>query len=52
MTKRRERELEDLLISLDCTFADMCVAVEKGYLQRDLLRLREEVNRIYRERRS
>ncbi len=48
----RLKELEDLIVQLDATFSDMEAARRKGYLTRDLKRLRDEANRIYAERRS
>ena len=48
----RLRELEDLILQLDSTFADLETAKRKGYLTRDLPRLRQEANRINAERRA
>lgn len=45
-------ELEDLILQLDSTFADLDVARRKGYLQRDMPRLRAEADRIRAERRE
>jgi len=45
-------ELEDLILQLDSTFADLPVADRKGYLRRDLPRLRAEADRIRKERRE
>lgn len=45
-------ELEDLILQLDSTFADLPVADRKGYLRRDLPRLRTEADRIRKERRE
>jgi hypothetical protein len=50
--KPREEELEDLIVQLDCTLADMETAKRKGYLRRDLATLREEANRIWTKRKS
>ena len=43
-------ELEDLILQLDSTFADLPVADRKGYLRRDLPRLHAEADRIRQER--
>ena len=45
-------ELEDLILQLDSTFADLESARRKGYLRRDLPRLRAEADRIRQERRE
>mgnify|MGYP001248686561 CR=1 FL=1 len=45
-------ELEDLVLQLDSTFADLDAARRKGYLRRDLPRLRAEADRIHKERRE
>lgn len=45
-------ELEDLILQLDSTFADLDAARRKGYLRRDLPRLRTEADRIRKERRE
>ncbi len=45
-------ELEDLILQLDSTFADLPVADRKGYLRRDLPRLHAEADRIRQERRE
>lgn len=47
MTKK---EYEDFLLQLDSTFADIESAKRKGYLSRDLKKLREIVNNIYKRR--
>lgn len=44
-------ELEDLILQLDSTFADLDAARRKGYLRRDLPRLRVEAGRIRQKRR-
>ena len=45
-------DLEDLIIQLDSTFADLESSRRKGYLSRDLKRLREEADRIHAKRRE
>lgn len=45
-------ELEDLILQLDSTFADLEAAAHKGYLLRDLPRLRAEADRIREKRRD
>lgn len=45
-------ELEDLILQLDSTFADLGAARRKGSLRRDLPRLRAEADRIRRDRRE
>jgi len=49
---KRSVELEDLILQLDGTFADLDAARRKGYLRRDLPRLRAEADRIRQERRE
>ena len=48
----RIAELEDLILQLDSTFADIETARRKGYLQRDMPRLRAEADRIRAEHRE
>lgn len=48
----KRRELEDLIVQLDTTIADMEAAKRKDYLTRDLKRLREVANVIYQARRT
>ena len=43
----RLAEPEDLVIQLDSTFSDLESSKRKGYLARDLKRLRTEANRIH-----
>lgn len=50
--RRRIEELEDLILQLDSTFADIETARHKGYMARDMPRLRAESDRIRRERRE
>lgn len=45
-------ELEDLIIQLDSTFADIVAARRWGYLRRDLPKLRAEADRIRAKRRE
>lgn len=49
---RRIAELEDLVLQLDATLADLEVSKRKGYLIRDQQRLRAEADRIYAARRG
>lgn len=49
---RRLALLEDLIIQLDSTLADLESSRRKGYLARDLKRLREEADRIHAKRRE
>jgi hypothetical protein len=42
-------EFEDLIFQLDSTFADLDAARRKGYLRRDLPRLRAEADRMRNE---
>lgn len=46
------KSLEDLILQLDSTLADMEAAKRKGYLQRDLPVLRATAERIRRQRRG
>ncbi|MEP2085059.1 MAG: hypothetical protein ABJP87_04455 [Bauldia litoralis] len=46
----RIKELEDLILQLDSTFADIETARRKGYLRRDMPKLRAEADRIRKER--
>jgi len=48
--EQRIKELEDLILTLDSTFADLESARRKGYLTRDLPLLRKAANEIYRRR--
>ena len=48
----RIAELEDLILQLDSTFADIETARRKGYLQRAMPRLRAEADRIRAEHRE
>lgn len=48
----RVAELEDLILQLDSTFADLDTARRKGYLRSDLPRLRAEADRIRQKRRE
>lgn len=50
--RRRPTELEDLIVQLDCTLADLESSRRKGYLSRDLARLRTKADRIRVERRQ
>jgi hypothetical protein len=45
-------ELEDLIIQLDSTLADLESSRRKGYLTRDLKRLRAEAGHIHARRRE
>ena len=45
-------ELEDLILQLDSTFADLDAARSKGYLRRDMPRLRAEADLIRQKRRE
>jgi hypothetical protein len=45
-------ELEDLILQLDSTFADIETARRKGYMARDMPRLRAEADHIRQERRE
>lgn len=45
-------ELEDLILQLDGTFADIETARRKGYLRRDLPKLHAEADRIRDKRRE
>jgi hypothetical protein len=54
MAGRRDQriaELEDLILQLDATLADLESSKRKGYLVRDQKRLRAEADRIYAARR-
>ena len=54
MAGRRDQritELEDLILQLDATLADLESSKRKGYLVRDQQRLRAEADRIYAARR-
>lgn len=54
MAGRRDQriaELEDLILQLDATLADLEASQRKGYLIRDRKRLRAEADRIYAARR-
>lgn len=42
-----KKELVDLVLQLDSTLADLEAAKRKGYLTRDLPKLRETAARIY-----
>ena len=50
--RTRIAELEDLILQLDSTFADIETARRKGYLRRDMPRLRAEADRIRAEHRE
>jgi len=52
LLRSRIVELEDLILQLDATFADIDAARRKGYLARDLPRLRTEADRIRQQRRQ
>ncbi|MVA95648.1 hypothetical protein GN330_00065 [Nitratireductor sp. CAU 1489] len=43
-------ELEELILQLDSPFADLDAARRKGYLRRDMPRLRAEADRIRQTR--
>lgn len=45
-------ELEELILQLDSTFADFDAARRKGYLRREMPRLRAEADRIRQKRRD
>ena len=45
-------ELEDLIVQLDCTFADLATSERKGYLSRDAAKVRAEAERIRVTRRQ
>lgn len=47
----RVDKLEELILSLAATFADMETAKRKGYLRRDLTLLRAEADNIFAKRR-
>lgn len=42
--------LEDLILQLDSTFADIETARRKGYLRRDMPKLRAAADRIRKQR--
>ena len=46
------KRLEDLVLQLDATFADLSAAQRKGYLTRDLKLLRERADAIHKRRRT
>ena len=48
----RLTELEDLILQLDSTFADIDVARRKGYLRRDLPKLRAAADHIRSDRKE
>ncbi len=49
---QRIAELEDMILELDGTLADLDSSRRKGFLARDLKRLRAEADRIRAERRD
>lgn len=50
--RTRIAELEDLILQLDSTLSDIETARRKGYLRRDMPRLRAEADRIRAEHRE
>jgi hypothetical protein len=48
----RLAELEDLIVQLDCTFADLATSERNGYLSHDVAKVHAEAERIRVARRQ